>query len=81
MENYEKIGKRWTKGDMDRVYINIDGTAEYNDIPVRNYFNRFQWGNLKVYYDVKKDELVITPANETAKEAVEAVVADMLKAS
>lgn len=79
MKNYEKIGKRWTKGDMDRIYINIDGLAEYNDIPVRNYFNRFQWGNLKVYYDVKKDELVITPASDTAKEAVKAVVADMLK--
>lgn len=64
---------------MYKVYINVDGTAEYNDIPLRNYFNRYQWGYLKVYFDNKSKELVITIGSEKAKEAVKAVINDMLK--
>ena len=79
MKRYEAIGKRWQKNGMDRIYINIDGQKEYNEIPVRKYFNRFEWNNLKVFYDVNKEELVITTGDSTAKEAVKAIINEMLK--
>ena len=79
MKRYEAIGKRWQKNGMDRIYINIDGQKEYNEIPVRNYFNRCEWNNLKVFFDVNKEELVITTGDSTAKEAVKAIINEMLK--
>ena len=75
---YERIGKRWTKGDMDRVYINIDREKEYDGIRIRNYFNRYEWDNLKVYYDIVKGTLVISKGNEEAKQAVTHIVNEML---
>lgn len=78
MRTYEEIGKRWQKGNMDRIYINIDGSVEVDEIPVKNYFNRYEWNNLKVYYDNKVKELVINGGSSEAKEAVKIVVEKML---
>lgn len=78
MRTYEEIGKRWQKGNMDRIYINIDGSVEVDEIPVKNFFNRYEWNNLKVYYDNVNKELIINGGSSEAKEAVKIVVEKML---
>lgn len=72
LEKMLAIGNRWQKNGMDRVYINTDKfmNAEYNGITIQNYFNRAQKNSLKVYYDVVKDEIVVTTGDESAKKAV-----------
>ena len=74
------IGKRWQKNGMDRFYINMDQvlSKEFDEIPVRNYFNRYEIQNLKVYYDVIKDEFIVTSGDSRAKEAVIATINSMI---
>lgn len=79
MKTYEMIGKRWQKSGMDRIYITIDGTIEYNGVYVKNYFNRNEWNNLKVYFDNISNELVVTTGSEEAKEAARYAVSEMMK--
>lgn len=77
--NLEAIGlKHWTKNGMDRIYINLDGNYEYSERPLRCFFNRIGWQNLKVYWDVAKSELVITSNSDDAIAAVTAVVTDLV---
>ena len=74
------IGKRWQKNGMDRIYINKETFAgiEYDEIPVKNYYNRYKWGELRVYFDLATDELVITSGDDEAKEAVRATIEGLL---
>lgn len=76
-----KIGKRWQKNGMDRIYINLStiGKDLVNEIPVENYFNRFEKNNCKIFFDVIKEELVITHGNDEAKEAVRTAINNRIK--
>ena len=78
-ESLEAIGLRhWTKNSMDRIYINMDPDAEYDRRYLKCFFNRYQWMNLKVYWDVPTCQLVISTGSDDAKAAVTAVVTDMV---
>lgn len=78
-ERLEALGfRRWQKNGMDRIYINFTGDEEYDDHKVRVFFNRYEWSNLKVYWDVKKEELVITAGSTEAQTAVAAIVNSMV---
>lgn len=69
-------GKRWTKNGMDRIYISSDVYMglEYDEHKMYAYFNRHQRMNMKVYYDINKEELVITLGSDEAKEALTAAL-------
>lgn len=69
-------GKRWQKNGMDRYYINFYDIAdiEVDEIRLENYFNRFQKGNIKIFWDMVKDELVVTVGNDGQKAAVEKAI-------
>lgn len=66
-----KGAKRWTKGNMDRLYINISTLDEYykanrekmEAIDIMRvpsfYGNRYERQNMKMFVDVKTGELVI----------------------
>lgn len=68
------VGNRWTKGNMDRVYVNNEIMAQLldteasNGVRIGNWFNRRERQNLKVYYDVNNEEIVVTAGDEDAKE-------------
>lgn len=68
------VGNRWTKGNMDRVYVNNEtmtqllDTEASNGVRIGNWFNRRERQNLKVYYDVNSEEIVVTAGDEDAKE-------------
>lgn len=68
------VGNRWTKGNMDRVYVNNEtmtqllDTEASNGVRIGNWFNRRERQNLKVYYDVNNEEIVVTAGDEDAKE-------------
>lgn len=74
------IGKRWQKNGMDRVYINKETVelVEVDDRFVCKYYNRYNWQNLKIFYDVNKGELVITTGDDTAKEMVRQAVESLI---
>lgn len=78
-EKMMTVGKIWEKNSMKRIYIDTAKLAdkEYGEIPVRNYFNRYEWGSLKIYWDCTKEELVISNGNDEAKEAVKATIETM----
>lgn len=76
---YEKIGKRWTKNGMDRIYINIDPEIEYDERDIYHWLNRHERQNYKVYWDCQKSELVITGVyHDDAKDAIIAIVNMMI---
>lgn len=69
-----KVGNRWTKGDLDRVYINAKtmtqllDTEASNSVRIGNWFNRHERQNLKMFYDIAKDEIVVTAGDKEAKQ-------------
>ena len=69
-----KVGNRWTKGDLDRVYINAEtmtqllDTEASNSVRIGNWFNRHERQNLKMFYDIAKDEIVVTAGDKEAKQ-------------
>ena len=67
-----EIGRRWQKNGMDRIYVDMSKLTdiEYNEVRVRNYFNRYEWQNVKAYYDVVNGCFVVTAGNDEAKTAV-----------
>lgn len=75
-EKMMKIGKRWQKNGMDRLYVNysdledveVDGQTMYA------WFNRAARQNMKIYYDLVADELVVTGAEADQKAFVEKVI-------
>ena len=71
-----KHGKRWQKNNMDRVYMNYSDLAdvEVDDFTMYSMFNRFQRNNMKIYYDLVKDEFVVTTADDEQKAFVEKVI-------
>lgn len=71
-----QIGKRWQKNGMDRIYVNKElvELVEVDGIMVCKFFNRYNWQNLKIYYDVNKEELVVTTGNDEAKKAVASAI-------
>ena len=78
----EKImanGKRWQKNGMDRFYINFADISEIevDDRRLDCYFNRYQRGNMKIYYDMVKDTFVVTEGDEEHKKYVEAAIMAM----
>lgn len=78
-EKLEAIGLRhWQKNGMDRIYITVDGEAEYDERSIRCFFNRSQWMNLKVYWDVTLNQLVISTGDDDAKIAVTAYVNSLI---
>ena len=68
------VGNRWTKGNMDRVYVNNEtmtqllDTEASNGVEIRNHFNRRERQNLKMFYDIVKDEVVVNTGDESAKQ-------------
>lgn len=76
-----QIGKRWQKNGMDRIYVNKElvELVEVDGIMVCKFFNRYNWQNLKIYYDVNKDELVVTTGNDEAKKAVASAIEMILE--
>lgn len=68
------VGNRWTKGNMDRIYVNNEAmarlmdTAASNGVEIRRHFNRRERQNLKMFYDIVKDEVVVTAGDPEAKE-------------
>ena len=79
-KDFEAKGyKRWQKNGMDRIYINPDMEMEYDERPLNRFFNRYERQNVKVYWDVNAEELVVTMGSDEAKEATKAVVEMMLK--
>lgn len=76
-----QIGKRWQKNGMDRIYVNKElvELVEVDGIMVCKFFNRYNWQNLKIYYDVNKDELVVTTGNDEAKIAVASAIEMILE--
>lgn len=68
------VGNRWTKGNMDRIYVNNEtitqllDTEASNGVEIRNHFNRRERNNLKMFYDIVKDEVVVTAGDPEAKE-------------
>ena len=78
-ESLEAIGLRhWIKNGMDRIYINLDADAEYDERYLKCFFNRRQWQNLKVYWDVPTNQLVVSTGSDEAITAVTAVVTDLV---
>lgn len=80
--NMLTIGRRWQKGDMDRIYVNTsDLFAEEasNGVVLKNHFNRFERNNLKVYYDVSLKSLVSTLGNDEQKSEIERAVKKLIK--
>lgn len=69
-----KVGNRWTKGNLDRVYINAEtmtqllDTEASNSVRIGNWFNRHERQNLKMFYDIAKDEIVVTAGDKEAKQ-------------
>ena len=80
LNDYLKLGRRWTKYGKDRVYIDAAKIRdqEFEGVPVRNYFNRKEWDNVSVYYDIDADDIVVTTGDNKAKAAVAAIVAAMI---
>ena len=78
-EKMMTIGKLWEKGSMKRIYVNLDKLSdkEYDEIPVRRYFNRYEWQNLKIFWDCMKEELVISTGSDEAMAAVKAIIENM----
>ena len=78
-EKMMTIGKLWEKGGMKRIYVNLDKLSDkdYDEIPVRRHFNRYEWQNLKIYWDCAKDELVISIGSDEAKAAITAALENM----
>lgn len=76
-----QIGKRWQKNGMDRIYVNKElvELVEVDGIMVCKFFNRYNWQNLKIYYDVNKEELVVTTGNDEAKKAVASAIEMILE--
>ncbi len=76
-----QIGKRWQKNGMDRIYVNKElvELVEVDGIMVCKFFNRYNWQNLKIYYDVNKDELVVTTGKDEAKKAVASAIEMILE--
>ncbi len=80
--DYINAGRRWQKYGKDRVYFEVSeilGETASNEVPVRNYFNRYERQNLSVYYDVNAKKLVITHGGSNAKKEVERVVEDIVR--
>lgn len=78
LEKAMTIGKRWQKGTMDRVYFNLtedimDKEAS-NGVEIRKFFNRYERGSLKAYYDVTADQMVITSGDSAAKAELAAII-------
>lgn len=80
LSDYLQIGRRWTKNGMDRIYFNLDDifSKEHDEVPVRNYFNRYERQNLKVFYDINKDALILTVGSNTAVEAVKDAIRQLI---
>ena len=78
-EKMMEVGKRWQKNGMDRYYVNYHDIelVEVDDMMVCKHFNRYQQQNIKIYWDMVKDELVITAGSDEAKEAVEKAIMAM----
>lgn len=76
-----QIGKRWQKNGMDRIYVNKElvELVEVDGIMVCKFFNRYNWQSLKIYYDVNKEELVVTTGNDEAKKAVASAIEMILE--
>lgn len=72
--DFEKIGNRWQKGGHDRIYLKdeiktqIMDTQASNGVEIRKHFNGRQRNNLKVYFDNKTKEVVLTSGTDDAKE-------------
>ena len=75
-EKMLEIGKRWQKHNMDRVYVNYSDLkdVEVDGFTMYTWFNRFQRQNMKIYYDLIKDELVVTTADDEQKAFVEKAI-------
>lgn len=94
IESLEKKGfRRWTKGDMDRLYFNIEnsghmevdhyktGNISYAAIDGEEISHRFagQILSVKCFIDLKNDnQLVIQYGGPEAREVVENVVKKVL---
>lgn len=74
------LGNRWTKGNMDRVYMSIDtmtkalDTEASNGVIVRKWFNRYERMNMKVFFDIKTEEIVVTTGDNEAKRELIAII-------
>ena len=74
------LGNRWTKGNMDRVYMSADTMAKAldteasNGVIVRKWFNRHERMNLKVFFDIKTEEIVVTTGDNEAKRELIAII-------
>ena len=75
-EKMLEVGNRWQKNNMDRVYVNYSDLkdVEVDGFTMYTWFNRFQRQNMKIYYDLIKDELVVTTADDEQKAFVEKVI-------
>lgn len=68
------VGNRWTKGNMDRIYVNNEtmtqllDTEASNGVEIRNHFNRRERQNLKMFYDIINDDVVVNTGDESAKQ-------------
>ncbi len=78
-EKIVKNGKRWQKAGMDRIYLNYSQieNIEVDGFTAYNWLNRFQRQNIKIYWDNKKDELVITQGSDEAKEHIKRAIEAM----
>ena len=70
------IGKRWQKNGMERYYINYSDieSIEIDGFTMYAMFNRRERQNMKIYFDIIKDELVITEGDANQKQFVEKVI-------
>ena len=76
-----KISNRWTKGDMDRLYIDVDSANEmYTNIESREHgqltLNRRERSTGKIWIDVATGEIFtkgISDSEEVASEIAELI--------
>ena len=74
------IVKMWEKYGKRRAYVQLDKVLdlEYNDIPVRNYFNRYERQNLSMYADLNNGGWYVSNGSEEARNAIIATVQGLM---
>ena len=70
------IVKMWEKYGKRRAYVQLDKvlSLEYDDIPVRNFFNRYECQNLTMYADLDNGGWYVSHGSTEARNAIITVV-------
>lgn len=72
-------GKRWQKNGMDRVYLDFRKIEEIevDERFLTCYLNRYERGNVKIYWDMISDDLHIERVRPEGVEAIKEALAQM----